>query len=236
MLVHNRETARSLSDYQFPADLRIQKFLDEYLHETQKTPSLLSQTLILHRHGLARALSLLADGDEFVSDIVSSYRVRQGVLYYPPKDRKSGLCIRFPACRETVAFRSSFWKYLRVWSFECAVNGSENERSLLDYKSLSSGLSKIAVLKKLANMLLLDLRIDRFRGEGLAFGDGLVHCETCVFAGCRLLRRRDDSLAVSLAARVFAGCARRVFSAGGRVFATELGDVFAGHLDQGVPG
>lgn len=80
-----------------------------------------------------------------------------------------------------------------------------------------------------------DLRIHRLRGEGLAFGGGLVHCEECVFAGCRLLRRRDDSLAVSLAARVFAGCGRRVFSAGGRIFASELGDVFAGHLDQGLP-
>lgn len=89
MLAHNRETARLLSDYQCPADWRIQRFLDEYLHDTGKTPRLPSQTFILDRHGLARALSLPADGDEFVSDIVSSYRVRQGVLHNPAKDRRT---------------------------------------------------------------------------------------------------------------------------------------------------
>lgn len=89
MLAHNRETARLLSDYQCPADWRIQRFLDEYLHETGKTPRLPSQTFILDRHGLARALSLPAEGDEFVSDIVSSYRVRQGVLHNPAKDRRT---------------------------------------------------------------------------------------------------------------------------------------------------
>ena len=89
MLAHHRETARLLSDYQCPADSRIQRFLDEYLHETGKTPRLPSQTFILDRHGLARALSLPADGDEFVSDIVSSYRVQQGVLHNPAKDRRT---------------------------------------------------------------------------------------------------------------------------------------------------
>jgi hypothetical protein len=89
MLAHNRETARLLSDYQCPADWRIQRFLDEYLHETGKTPRLPSQTFTLDRHGLARALSLPADGDEFISDIVSSYRVKQGVLHNPAKDRRT---------------------------------------------------------------------------------------------------------------------------------------------------
>ncbi|MFM8365792.1 MAG: hypothetical protein ACKOAS_11660, partial [Verrucomicrobiota bacterium] len=89
MLAHNRETTRLLADYQCPADWRIQRFLDEYLYSTGNIPRLPSQTFILDRHGLARALSLPCDGDEFVSDIISSYRVKQGVLHNPAKDRRT---------------------------------------------------------------------------------------------------------------------------------------------------
>ncbi|MEI8294183.1 MAG: hypothetical protein WCG66_09370 [bacterium] len=89
MLAHNRETARLLADYQCPVDWRIQRFLDEYLYQAGECPRLPPQTFILDRHGLARALSLPCEGDEFVSDIVSSYRVRQGVLHNPAKDRRT---------------------------------------------------------------------------------------------------------------------------------------------------
>jgi hypothetical protein len=89
MLAHNRETARLLADYQCPADWRIQHFLDEYLYPTGLTPRLPSQTFILDSHGLARALSIPCDGDKFVSDIISSYRVKQGVLHNPAKDRRT---------------------------------------------------------------------------------------------------------------------------------------------------
>jgi phosphoenolpyruvate carboxykinase (diphosphate) len=89
MLAHSRETARLLADYQCPADWRIQRFLDEYLYSTGRSPRLPSQTFILDRHGLARALSLPCDGDEFSSSIINSYRVKQGVLHNPAKDRRT---------------------------------------------------------------------------------------------------------------------------------------------------
>lgn len=89
MLAHSRETARLLADYQCPADWRIQRFLDEYLYAAGKTPRLPSQTLILDRHGIARALSLPCHADKFESEILSSYRVRQGVLHNPAKDRRT---------------------------------------------------------------------------------------------------------------------------------------------------
>ena len=89
MLAHSRETSRLLADYQCPADWRLQRFLDEYLYSTGKIPRLPSRTFILDRHGLARALSLPSEGDEFVSEIVSSYRGRQGVLHNPAKDRRT---------------------------------------------------------------------------------------------------------------------------------------------------
>src|SRR5258706_383812 len=47
------------------------------------------QAFVLDRHGLARALSLPPDRDFFISDIVSSYRVRQGVLHNPKSDRRT---------------------------------------------------------------------------------------------------------------------------------------------------
>jgi phosphoenolpyruvate carboxykinase (diphosphate) len=89
LLARHRETERLLSDYQAPVDWRIQQFLDEYLHETGVAVRLPHQTFVLDRHGVARALSLPPDRDEFRSDIVSSYRVRQGVLHNPAKDKRT---------------------------------------------------------------------------------------------------------------------------------------------------
>jgi len=89
LLARHRETERLLSDYQAPVDWRIQQFLDEYLHETGVAVRLPHQTFVLDRHGIARALSLPPDRDEFRSDIVSSYRVRQGVLHNPAKDKRT---------------------------------------------------------------------------------------------------------------------------------------------------
>lgn len=89
LLANHRETARLLADHQCPADARIQQFLDERLYPTGLLPRLPSQTFVLDRHGLARALSLPADGDKFESEIISSYRVAHGVLHNPAKDRRT---------------------------------------------------------------------------------------------------------------------------------------------------
>ena len=89
LLLHHRETDRLLADYLCPADQRIQSFLNEYLRGASVSPKLPGQTFVLDRHGQARALSLPPDQDFFVSDIVSSYRVRQGVLHNPKSDRRT---------------------------------------------------------------------------------------------------------------------------------------------------
>jgi hypothetical protein len=89
LLLHHRETDRLLADYLCPADQRIQEFLDNYLAGTGVVAKLPGQTLVLDRHGLARALSLPPDRDFFISDIASSYRVRQGVLHNPKSDRRT---------------------------------------------------------------------------------------------------------------------------------------------------
>lgn len=91
-LLHNhREKNRLLSNYFSAADKRIQDFLDDYLKDVQeKTPARLpANSLILDRHGLARTMSLPPDQDSFTSDIVSSYRVKQGVLHNPRSDRRT---------------------------------------------------------------------------------------------------------------------------------------------------
>jgi len=91
LLKSYREKNRLLSSYLCPSDRRIQDFVDRYLEdlELDEIPTLPSQTFILDRHGVARELSLPMDGDVFRSDIVSSYRVQQGVLHNPASDRRT---------------------------------------------------------------------------------------------------------------------------------------------------
>jgi hypothetical protein len=86
-----REKGRLLSSYLCPVDQRIQDFLGRYLRdlELERLPVLPTNTFILDRHGVARELSLPIDADEFHSDIVSSYRVKQGVLNNPASDRRT---------------------------------------------------------------------------------------------------------------------------------------------------
>jgi hypothetical protein len=89
LLSHQRETDRLLAKYLPPVDQRIQDFLNEHLRDTGVIPRLPSRTFVLDRPGLARVLSLPPDRNEFVSDIVKSYRVRQGVLHNPQNDRRT---------------------------------------------------------------------------------------------------------------------------------------------------
>ncbi|MGA7180843.1 MAG: hypothetical protein WBX11_14835 [Thiobacillaceae bacterium] len=78
-----------LSGYLCPPDRRIQDFLVRYLEGLDDVPHLPRQSFILDHQGLARELSLPVDSDAFSSEIVSSYRVRQGVLHNPASDRRT---------------------------------------------------------------------------------------------------------------------------------------------------
>ncbi|MBU3664482.1 MAG: hypothetical protein FGM15_01200 [Chthoniobacterales bacterium] len=89
LMALNREKDRLLAKHLCPADHRIQNFLYDYLQDAVQVPRLPTQTFVLDRHGLARLLSLPPDRDEFSSDILSSYRVRQGVLHNPKSDRRT---------------------------------------------------------------------------------------------------------------------------------------------------
>src|SRR5688572_21684209 len=89
LLRRSQETARLLSNYLCPADNRIQTFLYDYLQDAVTVPKVPTRTFALDRPGLARALSLPPDSDDFSSDIIQSYRVKQGVLHNPKSDRRT---------------------------------------------------------------------------------------------------------------------------------------------------
>ena len=84
-LEQNRRLAFRLS----PTDARIQRFLTDYLAEIGPAPNLPQRALSLDQPGLARGLSLPADGDRFTSSLLSSYRLRNGILHNPANDRRT---------------------------------------------------------------------------------------------------------------------------------------------------
>jgi hypothetical protein len=86
-----REKSRLLSGYLCPPDQRIQSFIDDYLADVAEgdMPRLPGNTLILDIYGVARELSLPAMLDEFKSEYVSSYRLRNGILHNPVNDRRT---------------------------------------------------------------------------------------------------------------------------------------------------
>ncbi len=85
----NREKDRALARHLCPVDQRIQNFLFDSLESVADTPRLPASTLVLDRPGLARLLSLPPSRDRHESPIVTSRRVRQGVLHNPRSDRRT---------------------------------------------------------------------------------------------------------------------------------------------------
>ncbi|MEL6105182.1 MAG: hypothetical protein AAFU85_04065 [Planctomycetota bacterium] len=86
-----REKTRLLAAHRAPIDSRIESFLSRYFALELEGDSLQlpSQTLTLDRHGMARELSLPIEGDQFQTELVSSYRCTNGVLNNPRADRRT---------------------------------------------------------------------------------------------------------------------------------------------------
>lgn len=91
LLRNHHQKDLMLGDRLCPADARIQAFLDCYLRDVCSTgaPRLPSQTFVLDRSGLARALSFPPGAHSFASPYLQSYRVAQGVLHNPKTDRRT---------------------------------------------------------------------------------------------------------------------------------------------------
>ncbi|MBI9041176.1 MAG: hypothetical protein JEY78_07265 [Lutibacter sp.] len=86
-----REKSRLLSNYLSPADTRVQEFLNDYLKDVpfQKSIKLPNDSLVLTQQGHARELSLPPNGTTFVSDDITSYRIKQGILNNPINDKRT---------------------------------------------------------------------------------------------------------------------------------------------------
>lgn len=89
ILARQREMNRRLDERLCPADQRIQNWLDSYLAKEEVKPAIPKRTVVLDQPGMARGMSLPANGNSFKSAYLESYRVRQGVLHNPKNDRRT---------------------------------------------------------------------------------------------------------------------------------------------------
>lgn len=92
LLQNYRQKARLLDDHRCPADQRIEQAMREHFSDQGEAGAnfhLPGKAFVLDRYGMARELSLPANGDKYVSDIVQSYRVSNGVLHNPKHDRRT---------------------------------------------------------------------------------------------------------------------------------------------------
>ena len=95
LITNFREKTRLLHHHRCPVDHRIESFLNRYFadvlaEESRPKPlQVPGRGLVLDRHGLTRELSFPADGDEFESEYLHSYRVRNGALHNPRSDRRT---------------------------------------------------------------------------------------------------------------------------------------------------
>jgi hypothetical protein len=86
-----QEKSRLLSNHHSPVDTRIQQFINDYLKEVSidKPITIPNNTLILSKKGQAREVSLPPDGDSFKSDLITTNRVKQGILNNPLHDKRT---------------------------------------------------------------------------------------------------------------------------------------------------
>ena len=91
MIKSIREKSRLLADHHCPADSRIQNFIDDYLSKVliNKSCKLPNDTLILSKKGHAREVSLPPNGNTFKSELVTSNRIKQGILNNPLNDKRT---------------------------------------------------------------------------------------------------------------------------------------------------
>ena len=85
-----RAKSRLLSDHHCPSDQRIQNFLNNYFKDTEQVvPQIPTSTFTLDKEGIARELSLPPNKNDYITEYLSSYRIKQGVLHNPKHDRRT---------------------------------------------------------------------------------------------------------------------------------------------------
>jgi phosphoenolpyruvate carboxykinase (diphosphate) len=91
LLANFREKSRLLRNYRCPVDQRIESFLAQIfeplgLKEPLRLPG---SAFSLDESGMARELSFPEGSDRFESKLLTSYRIRNGVLHNPRSDRRT---------------------------------------------------------------------------------------------------------------------------------------------------
>ena len=91
LLANLEEKHRLVAQMQPACDRRIEAFLEEHFRDLvqDKPLKLPKYSLTLSQHGMARELSLPDGGSLFQNDMVSSYRLANGVLHNPKADRRT---------------------------------------------------------------------------------------------------------------------------------------------------
>ena len=91
LLANLEEKHRLVAQMQAPCDRRIEEFLGEHFRELAGDSPLRlpMHSLSLSQHGMARELSLPDGASLFQNDMVSSYRLANGVLHNPKTDRRT---------------------------------------------------------------------------------------------------------------------------------------------------
>ena len=86
-----REKSRLLTGHLSPADTRIQNFINDYLKDLDfnKTYRLPDTTFVLNQPGMAREVSLPPNGKSFKTNLLTSYRLKQGILNNPAADKRT---------------------------------------------------------------------------------------------------------------------------------------------------
>lgn len=90
LIINYRERERQFKNYLCPADQRIQNFIRNYFKGVDAPEiNIPSFTFTLDFYGIARELSLPEKRDEYASEYLTSYRIKQGVLHNPRSDRRT---------------------------------------------------------------------------------------------------------------------------------------------------
>lgn len=91
LLQNYSQQRQLLIDYRCPADQRIQHFMNDYYkrHDIDASIKLPGNTFALLQQGLAREMSIPFDKDKHNSELLTSYRIKQGVLHNPKNDRRT---------------------------------------------------------------------------------------------------------------------------------------------------
>jgi hypothetical protein len=84
-----REKIRMVDVNEVGIHKRINQFFASYFNDSVDPPKVVGEYFSLDHYGLARELSLPANGNTFKNEIVSSYRIKQGVLHNPKHDRRT---------------------------------------------------------------------------------------------------------------------------------------------------